>query len=657
MKRPSGLAGMMVVLLVLVLGCHYLYKGRMDLYPAYVHAWTQSDRLALAMNFQEEGFDFFHPSTYNLLTKDGVTQVDFPIHDFAVALLSDQFNWQLIPTFRYYNLIYTIIGLLFLYLSIRQLGGSFSRALFSVVFILTIPYFTYYANGFLPSIPSFANLLIAFYFIIRYQQQNRVKDLILVALFLGIAALSRLPFFIFLFAFFLSRLWGMWKRKRLLIQEISILLIPIMCFVAYFLYNQSLGREYGSMFLGGMLPFKSVGHFTEVIFGAIDRWGIELLPPYHLVLLALLLYAALFQFRRESFPNRLFTSLYFYLLICFFGVLIYFILLGQQFLDHDYYYIDSWLPLLALCWILTVVGVRIPNKWYTPLSILGMFFFFYFFSFAKSSLDRRYTPTYDDRIYYQFRIFGNSTKDIQEWTSKDDTLLILDANSTNIPFTLWKRKGYTLLSSKKEIVQAGLDTLPYNYVVLADSMFFLDTYKDFSAITEKLERVKGNNLITLYKYKQGDKEVDFFENRILDWQTDFEGAQTVSWHGNTLTTVEHSPSYGNSMFIAAKEEFNLTIRDTVQQLIPDKTVEVMINADYYRNDSVEIRLVLQAGKGIYQASYLSSEVKDPMVWTRVWHRFQIPAGSLQSGDELVVYYWNPHQDSIYIDNYHLLIFQ
>ncbi len=111
------------------------------------------------------------------------------------------------------------------------------------------------------------------------------------------------------------------------------------------------------------------------------------------------------------------------------------------------------------------------------------------------------------------------------------------------------------------------------------------------------------------------------------------------------------------MFIAAKEEFNLTIRDTVQQLIPDKTVEVMINADYYRNDSVEIRLVLQAGKGIYQASYLSSEVKDPMVWTRVWHRFQIPAGSLQSGDELVVYYWNPHQDSIYIDNYHLLIFQ
>src|SRR5690554_6312534 len=99
-----------LMFIILISGSYYLFNETMDEYPSYVHAWTQTDRLALAMNFQKNNFDFFHPATYNLLTKDGITQVDFPMHDYLVAVFSKIFNTNLIFTFRLYNLIYTLIG-------------------------------------------------------------------------------------------------------------------------------------------------------------------------------------------------------------------------------------------------------------------------------------------------------------------------------------------------------------------------------------------------------------------------------------------------------------------------------------------------------------------------------------------------------------------
>ena len=46
------------MIVILLVGALFLAIACL-LIQAFVHAWTQSDRLALAMNFQENGFDFF----------------------------------------------------------------------------------------------------------------------------------------------------------------------------------------------------------------------------------------------------------------------------------------------------------------------------------------------------------------------------------------------------------------------------------------------------------------------------------------------------------------------------------------------------------------------------------------------------------------------
>src|SRR5438067_11466151 len=65
----------------------YFFHKRITLFPSFHHSWSQSDRYALAIGFLRNGLDFFHPQTFNLITTNGITQVDFPIHDYLVALM------------------------------------------------------------------------------------------------------------------------------------------------------------------------------------------------------------------------------------------------------------------------------------------------------------------------------------------------------------------------------------------------------------------------------------------------------------------------------------------------------------------------------------------------------------------------------------------
>src|SRR6478609_8662711 len=69
-----------------------IYKNTISLEPSYVHVWAQTDRYAIALGFLNNNFDFFHPQTYTLdlqfpavhelQVKEGITRVDFPIHEY-----------------------------------------------------------------------------------------------------------------------------------------------------------------------------------------------------------------------------------------------------------------------------------------------------------------------------------------------------------------------------------------------------------------------------------------------------------------------------------------------------------------------------------------------------------------------------------------------
>lgn len=646
------------MLAILVLGAVYLFMGSMETYPAYIHAWTQSDRLALAMNFQENGFDFLHPATYSLLTKDGITQVDFPIHDYLVACISSFLKVEIIPIFRGYNLIYSLIGLFYFFrLSLLSLKSPL-KSIWLCSFVFTLPFYVYYQNGFLPSAPSLANFFIALYFLYRARENRKIKDYIVGTLFLTLAALARSPFFIFLFALLLQQVWQLWQQKRFDLSKVLYPLIGISFFFTYFLYNQYLAKTYGSMFLSEWLYFESFADLLSVVGTALDRWGNQLLSPFHAILLAGLLLASLSQFKRKGMPNKLTTSLFHYFLISSAGVILFFIAFGKQFGDHDYYYLDTFLPLLSILLLILLNRLEIPKRFYTSVITLSGIFFFYFFTYAKGIQEERYTPSFDDRTEYAYSIYKKSKAQLKKWgVTKNDSLFVLEANSTNMPFTIWGNKGFTNLNGSEEVLKPELDS-SFTYAVLVDSFFVRSSFKAYPDLIKRLRRINGNGEISLYEKSLDNNPAQFFDNLIYYGHSNFDQSNNLPDSAILWTAKESwTDSMGKSLKIDTHNLYTLSFKHQLKRVVPNKAMRIHILGDFLQTqDSSKLRIVASVND-YYGSQYTENHFDSSNQWMDHQFNFKIDPAHLRQNDELSVYFWNPEKEVVFVDNFRILIYQ
>ena len=644
-----------VILLILAFGTMYLFNGTMSKYPAYVHAWTQSDRIAIAQNFQQNGFDFFHPATYNLLTKDGITQVDFPIHDYLVAAISSITNHSVVVVFHWYNLIYSLIGLFFLFHVFLLFSKSPMRSIVGTTFVFTLPFFVYYQNGFLPSTASIANLFIGLFYL--FYSYKSGKGYTLGVVFITLAALARAPFFIFLFALFLNEILQGVRLKNFKFYRISALLIGIALFITYYLYNQYLGKTYGSMFLNETLHFTSISNFTDVLLGAADRWNNQLMSPFHAILFILLIVTSFFQHRKLKTISQQKRSLLSLTLISFIGVILFFIAFGRQFTDHDYYYIDSFLPLLTFWIIFMLSTITIPKRWYTFIGGACFIFFFYFFGHAKDIQIFRYTPPFDDRVEYATKVYESATESMIKWgVTKNDTVYVVDANSTNIPFTIWGNKGYSNFKTRASILGPELDS-NFTYAVMVDSFFYNNVYKDYPQLITKLKKVNGNGQLSLYEKSSSNNASLFFNKLHYGVNTDFEKQGDLPKSATDWLPIEQSDSlHGKSLTIKSKNVYALTIRDTIRNKQDNKPLRIQLVGDYFQNDSSRIQVVFRVGN-YYGVHYTISELKKLAKWQKHQFSYFVDHSKFKEGDQWELYFWNPDETELTVDNLDLIIFQ
>jgi hypothetical protein len=629
----------------------------MSTYPAYIHAWTQSDRLALAMNFQERGFDFFHPATYNLLTKDGITQVDFPIHDYLVALISSISGWNIVSVFRTYTLLYSLIGLFFFFRLCLLLSRSPMRSIGACAFLFTLPFYVYYQNGFLPSAPSFANFLIGIYFIAKSWQNRHDRSYILGSAFLTLAALARAPFLIFLLALLFQELWRQWRKKKWHLMRLIYPLSGIALFIAYYCYNQQLAQEYGSMFLSEWLFFDSLENFIDIMGIAADRWGKQVLSPYHALLLLSMLATSIWQLKNRNSLSKRNIALLQYFLIALPGVLCFFFAFGKQFADHDYYYIDSFLPLLTLLLILLLTQLKVKRSWYTPTATICGIFFIYFFTYAREIQEQRYTPPYNDRIEYAYQLYQESGKTLKDWgVQPKDTLFVLEANSTNMPFTLWKNRGYTNLNSAPKYLAKQLDS-NFTYAVLIDSFFVQSTFKDYPEIIKRLKKVKGNGQLSLYTKDPEQRADNFFDQLIYYGYSDFDGESNMAdsifaWTPTEVLDEEH----GKSLKVQDVNEYTATIKRKLKDIDEQKAIRILLTAEFQQADTAKLRIVSSLNQ-YYAANYLENQLTENGQWKKIQYAYLIPPGSFKEGDELGFYFWNPEKDVVFVDNIQVIMYQ
>ena len=361
----------LAIIIITIIG-YFLNSNFFNEFPSFTHAWAQSDRFALALGFENNGFNFFKPETFVLNhqfpdnwetpSNTSITAVDFPIHEYIIALFMKIFHSNSPLIFRGYIFIYSIIGMTFLYKTVSLLTNSRLSSLLILFIGLTSPIFVYYQNGFLPTIPSLSNGIIGLYFYLKYRNLALKKHFILAFIFLVLAALSRSTFLVLLVSVCCSIFFKWLKERENTRLYFKTIFISFLLLTSYFLYNHLLREQFGSIFLNHLLPIRSWNHFIEVVSVIKSNWIFHYFSKGHYwIFLFIILQFLYFKFVKKIVISKLQIVAFKLVGWLFLGNILFFIVMGRQFQEHDYYFLDTFfLPILLLFSVLlsTITSIQ-----------------------------------------------------------------------------------------------------------------------------------------------------------------------------------------------------------------------------------------------------------------------------------------------------------
>ena len=652
--------------------CLRFYSGNIRSFPSHVHAWSQADRYALALNFQKNGFDLFHPQTFNLdpqfpaktplQTEKGITQVDFPIHDYLVGIIMQISGHRTPFVFRFYNLLYGILGFFFLYLMILKNSDSLLKTILVLLFGLLSPVVIYYLDGFIPSIPSVANVFIGYHFYFRYLKNKNFRDLILAVGFALLAALSRLPVSLFIGAMFLQEILGFVKNKKLNLKIVLVFGLAFCILLAYFLYNRWLAKTYGSVFLTSLLPVKDFNELKENLVFIYKTWGRSYFTVFHYLLLVIGGVIFGIQRIRKQMLTEFQKNLIPQILITLAGAILFFVVMTNQFHSHDYYFLDSFYIPMILLFILFIDGIKIKFKFSLGLALLIIILFGYTaYGKCKQDMEARYAEDSGNRAQTEVNNYTDSKKYLDSLgISKEATMLVIDAYSANIPLILMDRKGYMVIGSSEENIKKYL-AKTFDYIVIQNDYLLSDVVNYYPDIIKEIVPVGTNGKISVYKKQKNTKSLSEFlqiKDAVL-----FCSSSCPVLKDSCEAFLTGVVSCDSILQVHSESEFT----DVFVKNIDDyrgKNLKLMFSADcklknFLKDNTDLVAMLNKDDIQVYYKSfalnqYLNDEVSAGYKKLYFMYPFQVPKNGKLS---LKLYFWNNGKNDLELKNIILWLYE
>lgn len=503
---------------ILLLMALLFFRASQNDFPAHLHAWTQSDRYALAIGFLENNFDLFHPATLNLQPKfeaalslqnpQGITSVDFPLVEYLAAALM-WLNGSPSPfIFRTLMLLIGLAGLFSFFRFLRLANMAYPIALFWMMLAFAAPVFSYYLNGFIPSITAVSLVFAALWQLLRYLRDKGRKYFFVSLGLFTLAVLVRKPFVMALLAVMLSSIWFRWQQKDKLRVELLGFLIALVIIGSYHTYNNYLSFHYGSLFIGELMPAASLADAQSLIAQSWNNWKLDYfsLPQWIVLVAGLLLLPVFFAKVKASWFSHFLLIALLWLL----ASLAYLLAMAKQFPAHDYYFLDSFfvpLMLLSALGFSKISLDKIWQKWSAVLVIIALGV--WMLHSAHQNQQQRYAFKSWDRTEITRLNFEDGDKLLDvAGVSPDAKILVLDAYTTNAPLILLARKGYTVINTSTEnLKKAMLHEL--DWVVIQNRFLASDVLRNYPELADRLVPIANNGKIGLYKNQAVGQALSF----------------------------------------------------------------------------------------------------------------------------------------------------
>ncbi|MBO7625098.1 MAG: hypothetical protein J6S82_07345 [Bacteroidales bacterium] len=319
-------------------------------------------------------------------------------------------------------------------------------------------------------------------------------------LLLTLAMMSRTSFAVLWVAVACFQLLRILRRETTLRLSWLPFAAGMALFAGWWLWNLHLRNQYGSLFLGSLLPVRSWQEASDVFQNVHDRWRFHYFQRMQHWLYAATLIAAIVTLlfrkqKRKSGQSQL--SLWWLLAIWLFGELLFAAAMSLQYIDHDYYFLDSFfLPIvLSLAGLLQILPDP-TRRWggITALSCTLLLTGLMSAEACRMQRERRLegVETLATAVRYKQ---ANRLLDSAGFASGNLRFLTLFSYPQNLPFTMMDREGYAVMRNKPAVVAHAL-TFPYDYILIEDEVYRRE-FEQAQYILPRLQRIAGNGELSL----------------------------------------------------------------------------------------------------------------------------------------------------------------
>ena len=467
--------------------------------PQGIHFIRQTDSLSFLSNYYHFGTGFFEPQVFNLSSTDGKAANEFPIIYYFISLIYSIFGEHDF-LLRAANLLISIGGFIALFKLIFLIIKDLFYAYFFTFLLLSSTVVMYYANNFLPDPASLSLSILGWYLFLLVIFKRKSNLLMLLSfLFFTLASLIKITYFIHpvsaLFALIISRyilknklVELRWLKITSLAFGVSLLLVLSWWFAFVKNYNSTFGDHY---FLTTIRPIWSLSkhQILEVWHAVSNVWyGNYLYRNSYYPIALLLLFGLPFALFKKSFLNYIV-----WLLLA--GSATLFVVFYAQYKDHDYYYLNYFIPLLFL---LLSAFIGLQNKFpgfVNAISLKLFLILFLVFSLFDTSVmvKKRYEESRDAFSEIGFVLQGFDQKLDSLLIPQEAKFIIYPDETRNGGLYAIKRKGWNIsgydtsfgnqISRYRAIGAAYLlttkriDSLPYGKVYEGDGVSIFELGK------------------------------------------------------------------------------------------------------------------------------------------------------------------------------------
>lgn len=439
---------------ILLLFFFFTYYPSMNDGPRGIHQWAQADRLALCLRYID-GRPLNDPATLSFKTPEGKVGVEFSGFQYLIAqVIRMGFPERWLP------MLYKLTSFLFFYTALFFIAFKVlekEKILFKCfifIGILSSPILVYYGYNFLPDILALALLLWTFLLYHTDFEKYIYPILFISGLSMLIKTSSGIYLISFFSLFFLRHIRKL-NLKFIISSFIFFSLITAIAYYDFFHVNQRNAELYSVVFLSSPIPVNSWSQFTQ-IFDVAMRFRFDYFSGAQRFLLVILAILTVVNYKR-ILPQK--NDLQLVILVVF-GLLAIVLLFGVQYMNHDYYFIGNFMPIILY---LTLRGIAFISPYIQPRTGLILAICFGCISFSQANT--RYFQRMSEIVHingyaepYPYKWLIDAEKKTDPLIAKDELVFVVYAPEPNHSLVYFRRNGATFNTE-----EMSRDNSPFNY--------------------------------------------------------------------------------------------------------------------------------------------------------------------------------------------------